>query len=221
MKKVIYTAIFNNYDRVKTPIFRNEDFDYVLFLDQDTYDAQRRHLDDCGWMLMITDSDGDGKMKAKDIKINPEKYLSGYEFSIYVDGSFSQVDDANLLTQDSKHTYNMCLHPRRNCAYNEALICQKQLLDNEDTIGEQMGRYLKAGYPKNNGLIMGGIIARKHNRKSKQINRAWWKEIKYGSIRDQLSFNYVIWKLKESIGTVDYEGNIEDVFMLHPHFEKH
>jgi len=217
MKKVIYSAIFNNYDRVKTPVFKNDDFDYIMFLDSETFEAQKPFLKDVHWEIVIVNDFSDGNLKAKDIKINPEKYLGKYDFSIYVDGSFCQINDLNLLARGSRYSYVMCGHPRRNCLYEEAIICTKQRLDCSVLIGEQIQRYKLEGYPADNGLLMGGIIARKHNRKSKRINRAWWKEIENGSVRDQLSINYVLWKLGEKIGISDYENDIKNIFKLHKH----
>ena len=54
-----------------------------------------------------------------------------------------------------------------------------------------MDRYRSLGYPVNNGLIFSACLIRRHNEKDviKCMN-AWWGEIKYGSRRDQLSFNY-------------------------------
>ena len=58
-----------------------------------------------------------------------------------------------------------------------------------------MERYIKEGYPSNNGLITSPIIFRKHNEKDCiETMEEWWTEIKHNSRRDQLSFNYVAWK---------------------------
>ncbi len=57
-----------------------------------------------------------------------------------------------------------------------------------------MTRYKREGYPRNNGLVAAGLIARKHNRRVIQFCRRWWQETKNGCYRDQLSFNYVLWK---------------------------
>ena len=59
----------------------------------------------------------------------------------------------------------------------------------------QVSKYLKEGYPQNNGLATNPILLRKHN----DINviktmEDWWLEIKHNSRRDQLSFNYIAWK---------------------------
>jgi hypothetical protein len=39
------------------------------------------------------------------------------------------------------------------------------------------------------------VILRRHTDAIRHLNEAWWNEIVRGSRRDQLSFNYVAWKL--------------------------
>ena len=67
--------------------------------------------------------------------------------------------------------------------------------DNPSIITEQMNKYIKEQYPPNNGLIVSGVMFRKHNEKDIiKCMELWWEELKYGSKRDQLSFNYSAWK---------------------------
>ena len=219
MSKVIYTAIFNNYDSLKRPKYINEDYDYVLFTDEITLEAQKFRSDSIFKIKVMPDikNHKDRFIKSKDIKINPEKYLSEYDSSIYVDGSFVQVGNIEDFLCQSKHTYQMCYHPRRICVYEEAEVCARQKLGNMNRLEMQINRYKAEGFPRDYGLCMGGIIARTHNKKSKRINSAWWDEISVGSTRDQLSIPYVLWKLKEEIGLSPYDNGIDSVFKLNPH----
>ena len=45
------------------------------------------------------------------------------------------------------------------------------------------------------------MILRRHTDAIRRLNEAWWNEIVRGSRRDQLSFNYVAWKLGLSYAT--------------------
>jgi hypothetical protein len=219
-KKVIYVTIFGNYDNLKNPIFKNDGYDYVLFTDEETYKAQSLSKNNFWKINVIPNIVGKESAyhTSKDIKINPEKYLLEYESSIYIDGSFSQIGDVNVFLNESDNTYQMCRHPRRICAYEEFLICVKQKLGDINKTSVQFDRYEKEGFPKDFGLCMGGIIARTHNEKSKRINSLWWEEILKGSMRDQLSIPYVLWKLGEEIGFSDFEPNgIDQIFKLHSH----
>lgn len=216
MKKVIYTTVFGNYDRIKTPRFINEDYDYILFTDSDTFDSERLDINDIEWKISVYNNGGNPKMKAKDIKVNPHKYLKGYDLSVYFDGSFQQINDINLLVKETDD-FKMCKHPRRICAYEEASVCSRMRLDSTSVIKNQIDRYKSEGFPENFGLAMGGIIIRKHNKKSKAISELWWEEIKKGSNRDQLSFNYCLWKLNETIDYSDFENDALKVLSYSHH----
>ena len=58
-----------------------------------------------------------------------------------------------------------------------------------------MKRYEEEGFPKNYGLLQSNILLRKHNEEDCiRLMEAWFNELKDNSHRDQLSFNYVLWK---------------------------
>jgi len=58
-----------------------------------------------------------------------------------------------------------------------------------------MNRYIAESYPTNKSLAVTMQLLRRHNEVDciKAMER-WWQEIKYNSKRDQLSFNYTMWK---------------------------
>ena len=50
--------------------------------------------------------------------------------------------------------------------------------------------------PENYGLVQTNIMVRKHNDQyCKDLMEKWWSELKDYSHRDQLSFNYALWKV--------------------------
>ena len=67
-------------------------------------------------------------------------------------------------------------------------------------------------------MVESNIIIRKHNeRECIELMEEWWKEIKTNSHRDQLSFNYVLWKTGKRIKYIPkiYLNNYFDVTYLH------
>ncbi len=120
-----------------------------------------------------------------------------YEYSLWMDGNTSlKVSPEYLIEKYLKNHDISCLqHPDRNCIYNEAKTCQTLNLDATDTIQNQMERYVKQNYPSNNGLSCTTYILRRHTQKIAEFNRIWWEEICRGSRRDQLSFDYALWKV--------------------------
>jgi hypothetical protein len=85
-------------------------------------------------------------------------------------------------------------HPDRICVYEEASAVKRMNKDLSHVVDSQMARYRKQGYPKNWGLVQSGLIIRKNTEDVSYFCNLWWEEIQRGSKRDQLSFNYVLWR---------------------------
>src|SRR5262249_29419090 len=99
--------------------------------------------------------------------------------------------------------------------------CRKLRLDDPARIAAHMQRYRDNGYPVQNGLYTTRIIARWHDRMNvRKMCEVWWKEYLKGSRRDQLSFNYSIWKSPPiKISVVDYDDQFVKTrnFVVVPH----
>ena len=72
--------------------------------------------------------------------------------------------------------------------------CTGQHKDDPDIMRKQVDRYMQAGYPEHHGLVETTVLLRWHTPRVAEFNAAWWTELTNGSLRDQLSFNYVAWK---------------------------
>lgn len=188
--KVVYTVITGDYDDLKIPEYVNEDWDYICFTDTD--------IKSDFWQIRnIHEFELDPVRKSRKYKILPHNYLSEYDYSIYIDGSFVITGDMNeYINKYAKTNPMLCLtHPERNCIYDEADVCLSLKKDSENIIITQIEKYLVEKYPKNNGLIAGGIMFRKHNDPSViEVMEDWNEEVLNYSRRDQLSFNYICWK---------------------------
>ena len=87
----------------------------------------------------------------------------------------------------------------------------KNYKDDPNIIVNQMQKYVSESYPTKNSLAVTMQLLRRHNEKDcKAAMELWWQELKYGSKRDQLSFNYTMWKEKMSFNyfTGDSRDNI-------------
>ena len=73
---------------------------------------------------------------------------------------------------------------------------KKETLKNIIPIRE---RYKKENFPDDKGHAECSLIVRKHNCISCiNLMENWYYEIKHNSRRDQLSFNYVLWKQNDT-----------------------
>ena len=200
-KKVIYTTIFGGYDELTEPHFVPDGWDFICFTDTD--------LKSKNWKIVkTTPFYNDNTRNAKQYKVLPHRHLSDYEYSIFIDGNMTIRNNPDELISNYLSNSNVAFFDHnknlldpRDCIYKEAEIIFEfgrrngNYKDNPELIKSQMEKYISEGYPKDNGLITGMIIIRKHNEKDcVKVMEDWWTEIKYHSRRDQLSFNYVAWK---------------------------
>ena len=61
---------------------------------------------------------------------------------------------------------------------------------------KQIDLYKKEGFPKHFGLNETNVIIRRKNESVRKVMDLWEDFLRKYSHRDQMSFNYVLWKLK-------------------------
>lgn len=191
--KVIYTCITGKYELLDDPFIISPGYDYVCFTN---YDKIQSNI----WKIRPIPSELDGLSEVKKqrcIKINAHKYLPEYKLSIWVDGCVKLKKDVNEFVDKNCKNVSVFIpsHPQRTCIYEEMNACVKQRKDTEANIKPQRERYTKEGFPKNYGLVQSNIVIRKHNDPNCiKLMETWWNEVKNGSHRDQLSFDYARWR---------------------------
>jgi len=200
MRIVVYTAIFGGYDELVDDQFQMDGVDYICFTDGD--------IESKTWEVVnCTPIYNDPNRNAKKYKVLPHRYLKDYDYSVWIDGNILVVDDIRDLVKNHKYQvfdHNQTLLDPRDCIYKEydaIMRLGKQnggnYKDNPALMYNQVKRYLDEGYPHNNRLATNPIIFRHHHDSQViKVMEDWWTEIKYGSRRDQLSFDYVAWKNK-------------------------
>ena len=189
-KIVIYTCITGNYDNlIEQPYFDN--CDYVCYTDKEISSTiwEIRPIPENLLKFSLV-------KQQRYIKTHPHEFFKEYDISIWIDGNVEIISNPSSLI-DKKYDIKLPCHPIRNCLYDEANICIKLKKDVKDVIMQQTTKYRREGFPKKFGLPQTNIIIRKHNsRKCIKFMNSWWAEIEKGSHRDQLSFSYIQWKMK-------------------------
>ena len=194
-KIVVYTCVTGGYDTLRQPVKTNG-VDYVCFTDNTGMTAN-------GWKLRPMPEGLEGLSKVKQqrmVKVLPHKYLPEYDISIWVDGSVEvKADVKEFLSSIIYSGYSIFIptHPARSCIYKECDVVKKIKKDTTDLPDKQMKKYREEKYPENNGLVQSNIMVRWHNNEDCiEVMEAWAAEIREFSHRDQLSFNYALWKTK-------------------------
>ncbi len=214
MKKVIYTAIIGNYDDLEEPKFIPKGYDFICFTDQNIEKPNSI------WNIKkVLPLYKDNTRTARKYKILPHRFLPEYDLSIWVDGNELVVGDVNELQLKHLENKNMAVYnhmscwDKRNCVYDEARAIfdlgnrdSNNWKDNPEIIKTQMDKYIKEKYPPNNGLIVSGVMFRRHNEPDiVKCMEYWWEELKNGSKRDQLSFDYSAWKTNTSFNWINQD----------------
>lgn len=195
--KLIYTAIYGGYDE---PISykRARGTDHRLFSDR-SYQCSP-------WEVETIASDESPRMAAKRYKILPPE---GYDATLWIDGNirpkFGSWSDL-FLTVKGTRSLAFIAHPNRDCLYEEARVCKQSGLDDHRRINAQIERYRAEGMPEHWGLWAGTIILRDDSQQVRELMKMWMEEIEKGSIRDQISLPYVLWKSGFTPGTI--RGNL-------------
>ena len=195
-KRVIYTCITGGYEMLAPLTNRQSDFDYVCFTDNSGQTSSF-------WELRPIPDELSGLSSVKQqrlIKICPHRYLPEYDESLWIDGSIDVISNPNTFIDkycsDKDKSVFIRKHPSRNCIYSEGLACLKLKKDTSGNINPQLERYKKEGFPKSFGLVESNIVYRKHNDPyCIKLMDMWAIELLNGSHRDQLSFNYALWKV--------------------------
>lgn len=191
-KVAIYTAIFGDKDDIKEPLEKIEGCDFICFTDNPNLKSKTFDV------RIVRSTFKDPTRNARMYKILPHRYLSDYEYTIWIDGSVIVKKNKIIEIIASylkEHDIATFMHPDRKCIYEEAEACIALKKDSSDIIKIQIENYKRTGYPEKNGLISSGIILRRNSSPEiVAINEQWWEQINKFSKRDQLSFNYVAWK---------------------------
>lgn len=189
---VVYTVIFRGYDELRPPLVINKDVDYICFTDVPLPNIHP-------WQQCLVTPKRDAPRRyAKMYKILSHQLFPQKQYTLYHDGNIRLKTDPVEALDRWLTSYDMavCQHQHRNCIYDEAECCLEGGPSYEpERIKAQMRKYRAEGYPEHNGLGTTTVILRRHTDEIREFNEAWWDEMVNHSVRGQLSFNYVCWKL--------------------------
>lgn len=219
-KVVVYSALIGNYDIPKLPETINNDWDYVLFSDNE---LSGEHVFEVRKPEVFFP---DKTRIARYIKTHPEEFFSEYEYSVWIDSSIL------IRGEHLSQTIEECIrsgalvvcnpHPKRDCILQELEACIAANKDDAVIMTQQVNRYYKEGLSKPTGMYATGLLIRRHNdEKVKLFDSIWWDEIEKGSKRDQLSVMYALKKAfvhsSRLIGTKKFTDYKDNDYLCFPH----
>jgi hypothetical protein len=199
MKRVaVYTANFGAKDTVPE-IIREPNVDYYCFTDNENFTGE-------GWeIIKMLPVLGHRKM-ARWLKANSHILFREYDYTIWVDGRIKlDTPVKNFIGLLGDNHIATSRHRKRDCVYDEGDACIKFKLGNEEVITNQLKEIRKKGYPEHAGLSETGVLVRDNSEFIVEFNGIWNMFLMTHSIRDQLSFNYILWKMEQRWSVIPKE----------------
>lgn len=184
----VYTALFGAYDKPHPPRF--EDVDYILFTDQ-TIKAP-------GWQVKrVERPHSDPRYASRYFFANSCACVPEYEYSIMhgANGELYAPPGELVARLPADVDIAAFAHPTRSNVYQEARACIRMRKDSQEVIEAQMDRYRAEDFPESVRLSACILLVRRNTPRLAEFEATWWEETQSGSCRDQLSFDYVRWKM--------------------------
>lgn len=201
MNKIcVYTCITGNYDNLIEIEQVESNIDYICF-------TNNKYLTSDTWSVKFINEDLDNLSLARKVKILGYKYLEEYDILIWIDGAINIeqpiTDFLNKCCDLKKFDMIAFKHKYRNCIYDEINECVRLNKENIYNASNLEQFLEKNKYPKHNGLIESTVLVRKNNSSVNKLMDEWFNMLLMYSRRDQLSFNYCLWKNPIKINFLD------------------
>jgi len=210
MNKVCFTAIFGDYEELKTPSVPQTGFDFICFTDQP--------LKSDVWKIIQIKPDLPSQRMARMVKILPHVFLPQYEYTFWLDASFQINIDLNLFwNKYFKASLSAPAHPIRNCVYREIASCIANKRGDEEQLRNQELVYKRENIPAFNGIITSGVLMRQKTPACIKYCDDWWEELSKHSARDQVAFAKISVNWQYNTFVWDYSQSKELKYYKHYH----
>ena len=201
MNKIcVYTCITGNYDNLKDIKYKEKSIDYICF-------TNNKNISSKDYKMIYIEEDLDNLTLARKVKILGYKYLSNYDITIWMDGAIEIVNPILKFIDEQCELdkYDMVgfKHQLRDCIYDEINECVRVGKENIENAKKLERLLIESKYPKHNGLIESSVLVRKNIPSVNDLMDHWFNMLSKYSRRDQLSFNYVLWKYPIKIKLLD------------------
>ena len=210
---VVYTAIFASYD---------------LLLPNKTSLAQHICFTDCkinalGWDIRVVErKHRDPRREARMYKALPHRWFPDADITIWHDGDIGlKVLPDEVTCFLGKQDVAAFKHPWHNDIRDEAMAIVRTGRANPDVVYRQLAAYLNEGYIGQ--MYATGVLIRRNNDAITAFNEAWWDELLRYTLRDQLGFNYLLWKTGTEVGVIPadlWPGIARNIFWRNNHREE-
>ncbi|BBG96430.1 Protein of unknown function D [Prunus dulcis] len=218
-KVVVSTCAFGGGDDLYQPIGMSEaslrKVCYVAFWDEVTLSSQEsaeHRIDGYGfigkWRIVVVRDlpFADQRLNGKIPKMLAHRLFPHAKYSIWVDSKSQFRRDPlgvlEVLLWRSNSVLAISEHGARSSVYDEAKAVVKKNKAKPEEVEVQLSQYRHDGLPEDkrfNGkkaLAEASVIVREHTPLTNMFMCLWFNEVVRFTSRDQLSFPYILWRLK-------------------------
>ncbi len=218
-RRLVYTAMFGNYDFVLPPMAQTSDCEFHIFTDDAALQVD-------GWHTHIVDLSQfiSGKHANLHFKSCVFDELPDFDISLYVDANvriLGPLDHLFTQFEQSGAGIGVYRHPLRNSVeeeVNHCLFVAGKVADCPE-LHDQIAYQKEQGFKDDVGLIEATIIFKNHNDPSLVVAMRMWESgfNRFGT-RDQFGLPFVLWKAGTNIWYQDHNFREPNpYFGLYPH----
>lgn len=202
-KFLIITANLGGKDNLIDPPKKFTNCDYIAIVDR-KYNVDI--WDQFGYFDFSNIDTFKPRRNAKLYKVLTTLIFPQYEYIIWHDANHQlKIHPETILDKYGDFDLLLFNHPHRNCCYKEMEIVNGRL-DLQNNIVQQYQHYQNQGMPKEFGLYEMTCYIKKNSSLITNLELMWWEQICKFSSRDQCSFTYCLWKLKDQLNIKTFEG---------------
>lgn len=195
MELIVYTAAFGNTDPLQEPE-TTAGARFVCFTDQ-PFKSKR-------WEIVRMPTQEAPTRASRVLKLNPHRLFTGADASLWMDACFSLRTPFSDLLAQYPHEIITFRHRDRQRIVDEAHEIARIGKAKPITVFRQLATYQSEGFDTANNrmaeLSCNGVVMRRHTPRVAALNEAWTREIEQHTLRDQMSLDYVAWKLGLKLG---------------------
>lgn len=216
---VVYTAIFGDIgDKLQPAPQVYADVWMHAFVDGVTSRVWNESLNRI-LLPAVWEHTNNPRLRARRHKLLSHELYRGAEYTLWHDGCLTPLTDPWELVDRYLQDVDICVfkHMQRNCIYQEERECVRLKKDSPEVLDRVASRYRAEGYPEHNGLAETTAVLRRHTSEVKAFNQQWWEELRENSIRDQMSFDYLMWRNGMKYSTFEGTRCASPHFKWRPH----
>jgi hypothetical protein len=211
MAVALVTAVYGGYDLLR-PLPDGHGFDMAVCVTDDA------NLTADGWTIVVVPSVDLPILAAKRPKMLPFDFVDA-DVAVWLDANAQIVDptfrEFCLATDGDVVAWT---HPEnRTCLFEEVAYCAHWPRYRDFPMSAQADAYRAEGMPERFGLFACGTLVWRRTDAAVNFGRAWLAEQHRWSIQDQVSFPFLLWKMRPDFGVFPADELNNRWLTWHPH----